>query len=602
MPPPYAQIINRNYLDRRPCLWDKITTAPIGRKDRTMNDTGRGSTRFIPIAIFFAALGYALFYFNYFETPTGDYIGNIRVPVLEYMKGNFPGDNFKFLPLYPLTLSVLARIAPPGAFDPIYLTAMALNLLLFIPYIILCHLLYRKFLPEKTAWGALIILSVNIYTVYSAVNSELEMLLSLLIILSLYLTTRDSKISYASAFLAALTKWDAVFIIPAVMFRDFFYRKKRISAMVLGAAATTGVATWMLLSFIKTSGNPYVSEIAHRGPNIYRYIIDCFLVTGGFTQWMAVQGWFSDSLPVRIALLGLVAITGITTVAGTVWGAVLIIKDKAREFAPVLIFFGGFLLIHLIYQNTKDRYVLPILWILTLFLSYGVVKGIIPFLRARFDRIPVRVRKPILLLLLAACGAIYAVSLWAIIVENTPYHVIFALIFTALMATVMFYGNDLKYPLNTTLAIIASAIVINLLVFYGVRTLDHHSLSRVEFKKAALWYREHARPDDRMLISETNVPKYYSGFGDDKFIMSYIIRGTTIEELVPELKDKKATYVFVDDFYIRRLAVKDPNAIDRRAWIFREIRDRGEKTGHFKLVTTFHTKGGITSYLYRFNP
>lgn len=576
--------------------------ALIPRKDRTMNDTNRGMTRIIPIAILFAALAYGLFYFNYFETPTGDYIGNIREPVLEYMKGNFPGKNYKFLPLYPLTLSVLTRIAPSAAFDPIYLTAMALNLLLYIPYMILCFLIYQRFLPEKAAWGGIILLSVNIYTVYSAVNSELEMLLSLLIILSLYLTLRDSKFSYASAFLAAFTKWDAVFIIPAVMFRDFFHHKKRISAILLGAAATAGVASWVLLSFINTSGHPYVSEIAHRGPNIYRYIIDCFLVASGFVQWIAVQGWFSPALPEKIALLALASLAGIITVTGTVWGMVLLIKQKARDFAPVLIFFAGFLLIHLVYQNTKDRYVLPILWILTLFLVHGVTAGIVPALRARFERVPDRTRKPLLIFLLAASGTVFVVSMGAIIKEHTPFHVIFAIIFTALMATVLLHGNDLKYPLRTSLAIIVCGVVINAMVFYGVRTLDHHSLSRVEFKKAALWYRVNARPGDLMLISETNVPKYYSGFGEERFILSYFIKGKTIEELVPELRKKKATYVFVDDFYIRRLAVRDPNAIDRRAWIFREIRDRGESTGHFKLVTTFHTRGGITSYLYRFIP
>jgi Ca2+/Na+ antiporter len=190
----------------------------------------------------------------------------------------------------------------------------------------------------------------------------------------------------------------------------------------------------------------------------------------------------------------------------------------------------------------------------------------------------------------------------AIVIENTRTHAAFALIFTVLMAAVIFYGREKKNIAAGALLALACAVFINLSVYYGVRALDHHGLSRVEFKQAALWYRDHAAPGDKMLISETNVPMYYSGFGLDRFAVSFFVQGKTIEELVPELKAMKVTYVFVDDFYIRRLPIKDPNAIDRRAWIFKEIRDSGVQSGHFTLVKTFHTKGGITSYLYKFVP
>src|SRR4030042_194931 len=189
-------------------------------------------------AILIVSIAYGFFYFNYFETPTGDYIGNIREPVLEYMKGNFPGENYKFLPFYPLLLSLLTKLNPVDTGDPVYLTAMILNSALLIPYLILVFLMYRRFLPGKAALAALLFLGVNVYTVYMAINAELEMVLSLLVVLSLYLTLRDSKLSYATAFFTSITKWDSVFIIPAVMFRDFFYRKRRIFSFILALFLT----------------------------------------------------------------------------------------------------------------------------------------------------------------------------------------------------------------------------------------------------------------------------------------------------------------------------------------------------------------------------
>lgn len=374
-------------------------------------------------------------------------------------------------------------------------------------------------------------------------------------------------------------------------------------AIVLGTMASAGAVTWLLLSFITTRGHPYVAEIAHRGPNIYRYLIDCFLVAGSFIQWMAGHAWYMENTLLKTAMLAFLAIPGIIVVTGIPWGAVLIWKKQRREFAPVFIFFAGFLLIHLIYQNTKDRYVMPILWILNLFLITGITGGMMPWLSGICGRMKQGARGAVTVIIWAAATALYAATMAAIIIDATPAHAFFALVFTALIATVAIYGNgDKKRFGGAALLALTCGVLINLSVYYGVRALDHHGLSRVEFKQAALWYRENAGPGDRMLISETNVPMYYSGFGPERFAVSFFIKGRTIEEIVPELRAMKVTHVFVDDFYIRRLPIKDPNAIDRRAWVFREIRDRGVQSGHFILLRTFHTKGGITSYLYRFVP
>lgn len=559
-------------------------------------------SRIIAAGILIVSVAYGIFYFNYFETPTGDYISNIRVPVLEYMKGNFPGENYKFLPFYPLLLSLLTLLNPVKTPDPVYLTAIVLNLALLAPYLVLVFLVYRRFLSEKASLAALLFLGVNIYTLYMTINSELEMSLTLFIVLSLYLALRDSKLSYATAFFAAVTKWDAVFIVPAVMFRDFFYKKKRLAAIILGSCASAGTAAWLFLSFINTRGQTYVSEIAHRGPNIYRFIIDCFLVTGGFIQWTATHAWFHENIAVKIFLLGLAALSGLVTVIGVIWGIILIWKRKRKDFAPIFLFFAGFLLIHMVYQNTKDRYVMPVLWVLTLFLFYGISEGMAPWLRERWSGLSDRAHKAAGAVLAGAAAAVFALTFGALARDNTALHCTFAVLFTALMAAVILRGTGGKISLNGALLVLVCGVLINMMVYYGVRAMDHHGLSRVEFKKAALWYRDHAVAGDRMLISETNVPMYYSGFGGDRFILSYVIKGRTIGELVPELASLKTTYVFVDDFYIRRLPLKDPNAIDRKAWVFKEIRDHGEATGHFRLVKTFHTRGGITSHLYRFVP
>ena len=78
----------------------------------------------IVVAWLLITLLYAIFYFNYFETPTADYIGNIQPRVMEYMEGEFPGTKYKFLPFYPLVLAGLTYINPITIGDPIYFTAI----------------------------------------------------------------------------------------------------------------------------------------------------------------------------------------------------------------------------------------------------------------------------------------------------------------------------------------------------------------------------------------------------------------------------------------------------------------------------------------------
>ena len=552
-----------------------------------------------------ASFTYACYYFNYFATPTGDYISNIREPVLEYMKGNFPGSHYKFLPLYPGLLAIIGSSAVQAHSDPVYITAILFNITLYLPYLIIVLSIYRRFLDNRASLAALAFLGINVYSVYMATNAELEMLLTFLIILSLFLTMRDSRIAYVPAFLTCLTKWDSVFIVPSVMFRDFFIHRKRILALVFGALASSGVMAWLLLSLIDTPGHthPYVSEIAHRGPNIYRFPADMLLVTSGFSQWMAMHGWFSHSLWMKIALVGAAGFALIITLVGMVWGGILFAKKNPRESAPIFIFFAGFIIIHMIYQNSKDRYVMPILWICNMLLFRGVIEGVLPWLKDRAEALSSRFRAIITIIILCLAAAGYAVTAIAFAESLTLIHIAFAGISTALLAWIFLSELTTRPPfVPAATVILLFGILVNCSIFYGVKALDHHGKSRLEFKEIGLWYRDHASPSDRMLISETNVPKYYSGFSDDKFIISYFIRGSSLEEVINELRDLKVTYVFVDDFYIPRLRYRDPNAIDRKAWIFREIKDRGEQTGHFKMVRTFPAGSGGKGILYRFIP
>lgn len=551
--------------------------------------------------IILAGLCYGLFYFDYLETPTEDFIGNFRPRVAEYLAGGFPGTNFKMLPVYPLLLSAVTALNPLESADVIYSSALFLNMALFVPFLLVVFLLYRKFLSRRKAAAALLFLAMNPYTVYGAINSELEMTLALLSALAMLLSLNGSSLAYPVAFLTAATKWDSVFAVPAAMFRDFFERRRFVFAVVAGGLAASGVAVWMLLGLFATDySNPYVREIASRGPNIYRYIVDCFLILSGYVPWMATHAYFSDSVALRVPLFTTAGVSILVVLVSTIWGAALLFIRQWKKSAPLAIFFGGYVLVHMVYQNTKERYVMPVLWVLVLLFFYGMCEGLYPWLRKYAGRLFGRPGVRAALAVIAGCAVLGGVVMSVQGAHWGP--LIFAAVFTAIFAAIILHENHEWTLYAKLLLVLCAGAVALFMTFYGVRTMDHYSLRRVEFKKAALWFNEHAGPADTMLIAEVNVPGYYSRLEGRRYIGSNALKSADIDSLVVELRERKIAYVFVDDFYIRRLAHGDRNAVDRKAALFKEIRDNAALARHFMPVARFETRGGIHSAVYRFIP
>jgi len=571
--------------------------------NNTHTDPGKVTRRMAAI-IGVLAFGYVLYYFNYLETPSADYMNNFLPRVMEYMKGTFPGNSFKILPVYNVLLALLTPLNPLDTFDPVYLTAIIVNLILFIPYLAVVWALYRRWLAAPYALLAMLFLSANIYTVYTAINAELEMLLTLLIALTIYFTVKNSRWAYLTSWLAAGTKWDAVFTVPAAMYRDFFENRKKIPAFILGGLASTIAISWILLSIYQRSsaGNhAYVGEIARRGPNIYMYFVDCYLVVSSFIAWMGTHIYYSDMFLLQVVLALVLLVFAILVLVLLVWGGMLFIRLHWRKQVPLLLATGGFLLVHVVYQNTKARYVLPILWLLNLFLFYGLQQGLIPLIGKKWSAMNETHRKKLATIAFLSGLAVFTFASSFTLLDAGILPYAWALAFTAAgVITIRFTTGA------GTHTILASALVFGILFSfmtgYGTRTMDHYSLRRVEFKKAGLWYRQHGTPVDKMLISETNVAMYYSGLERNRFIQSRELQSDTMQGVIKECTQKGITLIFIDDFYIRRLKIGDKNAIMRNAATLKMIREKAADNPQFFHIKTFTTGDDIKSQLYRFIP
>ena len=123
-------------------------------------------------------------------------------------------------------------------------------------------------------------------------------------------------------------------------------------------------------------------------------------------------------------------------------------------------------------------------------------------------------------------------------------------------------------------------------VYFGNVTMNHYSNRRVEFKKAGKWYKHNSKKNDKMLIANYAITNYYARLSKDNFMKREQTESNNLTDLIHELHKKNVTYVYADDFYIRRLKIKDKNSTDKnkKAWLFKEVRDKGLATGKFKKV------------------
>lgn len=554
--------------------------------------------------LFVGILLYYISYINYLQTPSADYIGNFRPFIHDIIAHDFSDIKSKILPAYPMLVSAVYRIIHPKGFDPVYTSSLILNFILIMPFLLLTFLLYRNFLSRKTSFIALIFLGTNTYTLFAGLNAELEIFLCFISVLTFYLMQKKSSLTIISAAITSIVKWDAVFIIPSYALSRLLRTKKFFSSAVIGAASAL-----LLLAYIAAvlfsrglGSNAYVGEIARRGPNIYRFPLDCILAVSGSLQWIGLKIFYGRP-PLESALLGLFCLLfGAAVIFLLVYGFKKFLSCASSIKFPLLVYLGGYFFVHMVYQNSKDRYVIPIIWILSLFIFMGIQElitkkkaALISFCDSRLS-----LKKALLYLILVL---LYGLSLYEI-ADRPKLNIILFAGFIHILAAVFLYADltsrDLSRRIILPLLLIICTIS-NINIAFGKDLLDHYSLRRVEFKKAALWFKSHASAHDKILMTETNMAKYYTKMGS-KIVGTGALKSTTLNGFMGDMKDMNISYIYIDDFYIRRLLINDKNAFDKKAQLLKQLRDSAEKIDSLHLVKKIKVAGGIEGYLYRFRP
>ncbi|MDA3899121.1 MAG: hypothetical protein PF637_01240 [Spirochaetes bacterium] len=555
---------------------------------------------FLFLAVFFC---YYISHYTFLEIPTADYIGNFRPFVLRLLRWDLSGVQNKVLPVYPFLVALFTKTGLISGEDPVYATALAINAVFYPFYIFLVLKMYGRFLKERESRLFLIFLLLNTYTLYMALNAELELVMVTMILFSFYLMGRNSRFTSISVFLSALLKWDSVFIVPAYAISRWLKTRKVVSFILAGIVSGSGIVLWVLFFALRgmSSGekNTYIEEIARRGPNVYRFFGDSLLVMSGFLQWLGIDVYngYQNGITVLPVIQGMMLVVlGGLVIYSLYKGIGLWSCNRDVLKWPVIVYIVGYLLVHIVYQNTKARYVFPILWFLNLLMLYGG--------REIFGSMLISTEKGcrrIKVLNTSIACIFFIFSLMTLF--NTGGQrgavVVWIVLFSAALLFFVFSNYSVGSLLNRIVIVMLVFSFVSMNLVYSRKIFEHYSKRRIEFKHAALYFRDIRKPGEKLLISESNVAVYVTALERKAFMRTASVEGDDSQQFLKNAKKRGADFLYIDDFYIRRLQLNDKNALEKRANFLKEIRDNPAGFEGLELLRVIEVGSSINGYFYR---
>ncbi len=524
--------------------------------------------------------------------PSEDFIGNFLPFVHSVLDGNGITDARKLFPAYPYLLAAVTHLIPAGTPDPVYAAAKYINISLIMPFLFISYRLMIIFTGYNTARIGLLFLGTNIYTVYSALNPELEIFMCLTWSLSIYLMHKKTSLSLIPSAITAAVKGDCLAMIPAEAFHKFRETGKIRKGTAAGILSAAVIGLWLILRFLYSSTeSTYISEVASRGANLWKFPPECILAAAGFPKWLAMEFNSSGSLvpwcigiPVTAAALLFILWACISGIRGS-------IKKGNSIIPPLLISGAGYFITHVLFQNTKDRYAVPLLWIMMLFVLSAIVSH-----REKLAEI-LCIRRLTAQISAVISGSGFCFAAYILIKHGHVFSAAGAIISLILLFLLLKKsGLDGR---KLICIFLASGTLISLNMACTKPAMDHFGLRRTEFRDGALWFKNNAPSDAKLLISENSVACYYTGMDCTQLIQTETLSADNVPDLIKELRLRRIEYILLDDFYISRLKFRDPNAISRKAPLMKQLREQAPSMPELELMASFPAFSGGTALMYR---
>ncbi len=476
----------------------------------------------VPLAI--AGMGIALRarYFNYFLVPDTDFFP-LRQTAVALVQGGAP-PSYQRLPVFSALMGGMAPLFHGG--DPFLLAAESINLGAFAGATFFLYRLAQKFLGG-TAWIVAFLFALDGLGFHMTAQPRTELPTVALVIIGCSLAIRRPTAAYVPAALAALTRYEGAFLVPALLARDLVFGPRRWRAVLLAGLASAGLIAWLVLNFRATGHlNPYFSYV-------------------GGTTTAAGGAFISVLLQACLDSLGL-QLTGMAaSVASTVL-AWLIVGGLVRMLR-IATFFALTLALNLAFFSPTPEHAFMIVWVCELAVV-AALTGLATLVGAALPASDGGTRLGSFSGVLLGAAAVIGVAglIWS------AHHVGGGLPKAALLVTLVALGaiaaNGRPQRLGAAVPIAVAIVALPLLVQRDLLAIDTR-LSAVadlkgELRRAGEWFAAHAGPGQRMAVTEPLVVAAYAGSRPDSaFVATQTLTAERPAELKSELARRGIDYI-----------------------------------------------------------
>jgi hypothetical protein len=475
--------------------------------------------------------------YRYFWLPNNDF-ATFEAVARSFARLELPG-SYQRLPLFPAAMALLAPLLPGR--HPLLDAALLLNL----AFAAATLPLLMRFAAGALGPGALLVpvlLAGTAQLHATALQPLVEPSFGFFVVLAFVLFQRRSPFQYAAAGAAALSRYEAVFLVAILAGANALEDRRWLRHGLLAAAAGAPFLLWVGLGAASGSGAAfYAADMERMGFSVAPHAAATLLKE-------SFRGWWSDApgpdLPLFLAAAALPAAAGV--LVG--W------RRFRREAVVAALYLVASVGVVVLLGIDKARYLYPVLWIPLLFFAAGLLALLGPGPRERAARLPA----PLLALAGAAAlaAALWLARHWARKLAHAPPEAFRALDGAYLALLLALAAAALGAPLRglrgrrlaagATLAVAAFAATLPVLAG-GLRAKAAEQY-KIRFANygvvlAADWLEHHAAPGERIVAMGRPHYLFLTDFEPDRIVPFYDLDARDAASLAEEMRRRDLTWL-----------------------------------------------------------
>jgi len=545
------------------------------------------------MALFIFLILIRVYYFNRFWVPDSDFF-DLQNTTRSLIQFELPS-SYQRLPLFSAAMGFLSQLLPDG--NAILLAGEIIN---FISFIVAAVLLYRiavRLSGPYVGFATVYFFGLHQSTVILTVEPVAQMISMALVLLGIDLSQRERRTAYVAAGLASLGRYECAFLIPALALKDLFLGRGMLKTVALSGLASTGLLGWLFLNYLSNGHiNPYFSYTSEpaAGLNYLSVVFQTILSFAGDSLRILPQK------PLAVVLLSLFVL-----------GFWSWFRRSPANALPIAFFLIACTALNMSFFAATSGHVFMTLWIFFMAISAGLANGL-EFVSRWFAKwtSSFKLSKPTPPLMCLALLPIAAVGVgWILHSNDIPTVKIF---WAGTFSILTIYIVVLSRRVRLTGLFAASLVVCLVWLLTGsnarsvVQRMEVAEIGKVSMRLVGEWYNAHAKPGERLVVSEPWIVQEYVPVNEAANILPLgQFRSQSPEQFVSDLANLDVQYVVWDSHH-GRLSPEGDNLPAGYSYYYRKYRmdliaplAYGRNWGAFEFLDTVgvaHDK----AHIYRF--